>query len=151
MGVRSPVAVLALALLAATAATAAAAAEFRSIADNAVLMYDAPSARATKLFVAAKFTPVEVVVSLDQWIKVRDQAGDLAWVEKKALSELRTVVVTVPVAELHASAADQAPVVFRAQQGVALELSEVAGSGWVKLRHRDGQTGYARVNQVWGL
>jgi SH3-like domain-containing protein len=61
------------------------------------------------------------------------------------------VVVTVPVAELRASAADQAPVVFRAQQGVALELSELAGAGWVKLRHRDGQTGYARINQVWGL
>jgi SH3-like domain-containing protein len=144
-------AALLLGWFAAGASGVAAAAEFRSIADNAVLMYDAPSARATKLFVAAKFTPVEVVVSLDQWTKVRDHAGDLVWVEKKALSELRTVVVTVPVAEFRASAADQAPVVFKAQQGVALELSELAGNGWVKLRHRDGQTGYARVNQVWGL
>jgi SH3-like domain-containing protein len=142
----------ALALFAAGFATGtAAAADFRSIGDNAVLMYDAPSLRATKVFVAARFTPVEVVVTLDQWSKVRDQAGDLAWVEKKTLSDLRTVVVTVPVAELRASAADQAPVVFRAQQGVALELSELAGAGWVKLRHRDGQTGYARINQVWGL
>ncbi len=140
-----------LALFAAGVAGTAGAAEFRSIADNAVLMYDAPSVRATRLFVAAKFTPVEVMVSLDQWTKVRDQAGDLVWVEKKALSELRTVVVTVPVAELRASAADQAPVVFKAQQGVALELSELAGAGWVKLRHRDGQSGYLRVNQVWGL
>lgn len=133
------------------AAGGAAAADFRSIAEDATLMYDAPSLRATKLFVAARFTPVEIVVNLDQWIKVRDQAGDLAWVEKKALSTARTVVVTVPVAELRASAAGEAPVVFRAQQGVALELSELGDGGWVKLRHRDGQSGYARVNQVWGL
>jgi len=133
-----------------TAGTATGA-DFRSIGDNAVLMYDAPSLRASKVFVVARFTPVEVVVNLDQWSKVRDQSGDLAWVEKKTLSDLRTVVVMVPVAELRASAADQAPVVFRAQQGVALELSELSGAGWVKLRHRDGQTGYARINQVWGL
>lgn len=129
----------------------AAAADFRSIAEDAVLMYDAPSLRATKLFVAAKFTPVEILVSLDQWIKVRDQAGDLAWVEKKTLSTARTVVVTVPVVELRASPAGEAPVVLRAQQGVALELSELGDGGWVKLRHRDGQSGYVRVNQVWGL
>ena len=132
-------------------AGAAGAVEFRSIADNAVVMFDAPSLRASKLFVVAKFTPVEVVVSLDQWIKVRDRAGDLAWVEKKALSELRTVGVTAPVAEIRATAAEQAPVVFRAQQGVALELAELSGGGWVKLRHRDGQTGFARISQVWGL
>jgi SH3-like domain-containing protein len=137
--------------LAVFAAGGAAAADFRSVADNAVLMYDAPSVRATKLFVVRKYTPVEVVVSLDQWIKVRDQAGDLAWIEKKSLSETRTVVVTAPVAEMRASASEQAPLVFRAQQGVALELAEVGGGGWVRLRHRDGQTGYARANQVWGL
>lgn len=139
------------AALALLAAGGAAAADFRSIADHAVVMYDAPSVRATKLFVVAKFTPVEIVVNLDQWTKVRDQAGDLAWVEKKALSEVRTVVVTAAVVELRASAADQAAVVFRAQQGVALELSELGAAGWVKLRHRDGQSGYVRINQVWGL
>ena len=147
---RIPVAALVVFAAGFTAGTAAGA-DFRSIGDNAVLMYDAPSLRASKVFVVARFTPLEVVVNLDQWSKVRDQAGDLAWVEKKTLSDLRTVVVTVPVAELRASAADQAAVVFRAQQGVALELSELAGAGWVKLRHRDGQTGYARINQVWGL
>jgi len=142
---------LSCAALAMLFAGAAGAVEFRSIADNAVVMFDAPSVRASKLFVVAKFTPVEVVVSLDQWIKVRDRAGDLAWVEKKALSELRTVVVTAPVAEIRATAAEQAPVVFRAQQGVALELAELSGGGWVKLRHRDGQVGFARISQVWGL
>ena len=48
------------ALLALIAAGSAAAADFRSVADNAVVMYDAPSARATKVFVVAKFTPLEV-------------------------------------------------------------------------------------------
>jgi SH3-like domain-containing protein len=133
------------------AAGPAAASDFRSVAENAVVMYDAPSARATKLFVAARYTPVEIVVSLDQWVKVRDQAGDLAWVEKKSLSDARTVVVSVPQAEVRTEPNEQAPLVFRVQKGVALEIAELGASGWLKVRHRDGQTGFVRINQVWGL
>ena len=51
-------------------------------------------------FVASRYMPVEIVVSIEGWVKVRDQAGDLAWVEKNALSELRTVVVTAEAGEL---------------------------------------------------
>ena len=125
--------------------------EFRSIGENGTVMYDAPSIRAKKMFVASRFYPVEIMVNIDQWARVRDMAGDLAWVEKKALAELRTVVVTVPAAEIRDKPADNASVVFRAQQGVALEFAEANGAGWARVKHRDGQTGYVRINQVWGL
>lgn len=127
------------------------AAEFRSIAENGTVMYDAPSVKSKKLFAASRYYPVEIVVSIDNWAKVRDSAGELAWVEKKALSERRTVVVTAPVADVRQAASDQSTVAFQAQQGVVLELAEVSSSGWVKVRHADGMTGYVRINQVWGI
>jgi hypothetical protein len=34
---------------------------------------------------------------------------------------------------------------------VVLELVEAASGGWVKVRHRDGQGGFLKVPQVWGL
>ena len=129
----------------------ASAAEFRSIAENGTVMYDAPSVKSKKLFAASRYYPVEIVVSIDNWAKVRDSAGELAWVEKKALSERRTVVVTTPVADIRQAASDQSTVAFQAQQGVVLELAEVSSSGWVKVRHADGMTGYVRINQVWGI
>ena len=132
-------------------APAAWAGEFRSIGDNAAIMYDAPSLKANKLFVASKFYPVEVIVQLDNWTKVRDLAGDLAWVEKKDLSDMRTVVVTVALADVRQNPDDGAPLVFQARQGVALEVVELGVGPWVKVRHRDGQSGYVRANQVWGL
>jgi SH3-like domain-containing protein len=125
--------------------------EFRSIGENAATMYDAPSVKANKLFVASVLYPVEVIVQVDNWVKVRDQAGDLAWVEKKALSEARTVVVTANLANVLQSADDSAPTAFQARKGVALEIAELAAGAWVKVRHRDGQTGFVRANQVWGL
>ena len=129
----------------------AAAAEFRSIAENGTLMYDAPSVRAKKLFVASRFYPVEIVINIDTWAKVRDHAGDLVWVEKKALSDKRTVIVTVNVAEARQTASDQAALVFQAQQGVALDIAEPPAGGWIKVRHLDGATGYVRISQVWGI
>ena len=133
------------------AAPAAWAGEFRSIGENAVTMYDAPSVKANKLYVASKFYPVEIMVQLDNWIKVRDVAGDLTWVEKKDLSDTRTVVVTAVLADVRQKPEDAAPMVFQARQGVALEVIELGVGPWVKVRHRDGQSGYVRTIQVWGL
>ena len=138
-------------LLLLLAAPAAPAGEFRSIAENATLMYDAPSAKANKLYVANRLYPVEVIVQVDNWTKVRDQAGDLAWVEKKSLSDLRTVLVTAAVADVRQRAEDGAPTVFQVRKGVALEIVELGAGHWVKVRHRDGQTGFVRANQIWGL
>ena len=114
-------------------------------------MYDAPSLKATRLYVASQYYPVEVIVSLDKWAKVRDSSGGLSWVEKKQLSETRTVVVTVPVADIRQSPESKAPLVFQAERHVALELVEFAAPGWIKVRHRDGQSGYVHVSQVWGI
>jgi SH3-like domain-containing protein len=133
------------------AAAPVSAAEFRSIAETGTVLYDAPSLKSKKLFVATRLYPVEIVVNIDNWVKVRDQAGDLAWVEKKALSERRTVIVTAQLADVRQAASEQSSLVFQAQQGVALEVAELSTSGWVKVRHVDGQTGYMRIGDVWGL
>lgn len=132
-------------------ASPAVAGEFRSIAENGTLMYDAPSVRAKKLFVASRHYPVEIVINIDAWAKVRDQSGDLTWVEKKALSDKRTVLITAAYADVRQAPNDQAALVFQAQQGVALDVVEPQAGGWVKVRHADGQVGFLKIAQVWGL
>jgi len=131
-------------------AAPAAAIEYRSV-DSATVLYDAPSVKGRPLFVIKRFTPVEPVVSLEGWTKVRDAEGGLAWIEKKHLSEQRTVLVTASEAQVRREASDTAPLVFEAQKGVALELVEPAAAGWAKVRHRDGVGGFVRASQVWGL
>jgi SH3-like domain-containing protein len=126
------------------------AAEFRSVAETAAVLYDAPSARARKLYVVSQGYPFEIVVVVEGWSKVRDATGELSWVENRLLTDKRTVLVKVPLARVLESADDRAPVVFQAQQNVLLELLEVAGGGWLKVRHRDGQIGFVKVAQVSG-
>jgi SH3-like domain-containing protein len=134
---------------AAAFASVAGAAEFRSVADSAAVLYDAPSLKAKKLYVVSQGYPVEVVVVVEGWSKVRDAAGDLTWIESKQLADKRTVVVKAPLADVRESADDKSPVVFQAQQDVVLELIEVAG-GWLRVRHRDGQGGYLKAALAWG-
>ncbi len=124
--------------------------EFLSIADDAVIMYDAPSLKAEKLFVVSRHLPVEAVVNTADWVKVLDHSGSMAWVEKTALSQQRYVIVTVSVADIYQDANKNSALVFQAQEQVVLEWIETTGAGWVKVRHRDGQTGYISVTQVWG-
>ncbi|HET9652116.1 MAG TPA: SH3 domain-containing protein [Usitatibacter sp.] len=139
------------ALLLACAALPAWAATYRSIGERPAVLYDAPSTRADRLFIATPSYPFEVLVKLDQWTKVRDANGEVAWVENKALSERATVIVTVPVADIHAEPNPQSPLVFEAYKQVLLEVAEPPSGDWVKVRHRDGQQGYIRVAHVWGV
>jgi SH3-like domain-containing protein len=138
----------------ALAAGVAAAADFRSTTEAAVL-YDAPSVKSKALFVIGRDYPLEVIVNVEGWLKVRDAAGTVAWIDKKSVADKRMLVVRVPAADILAQPDASAPVVFRAEQNVLLELADpgaaTATPGWAKVRHRDGQMGFVRIQQVWGL
>jgi SH3-like domain-containing protein len=72
---------------------AAQALEFRSVAPAKAVLYDAPSKEASKLYILSGGYPVEVIVNLGDWTKVRDQLGGLSWIENKSLSSKHTVLV----------------------------------------------------------
>ena len=128
--------------------------DFRSVNDNA-LLYDAPSSKGVKHFIIARGTPVEVVLTQGNWIKVRDNGGNMAWIEARLLSSARTLLVRVDKADIRAEANDKSAIVFSAEKNVVLDMVEAgrsdANPGWVKVKHRDGQSGFVKASQVWGL
>jgi SH3-like domain-containing protein len=136
-------------LLLLVASQAALAFDFVSVAEPAIL-YDANSLKAKKLFVATRYLPLEQVVVLDNWVKVRDNTGKLFWIEKRQLSSKRYVIVTNPMAVVRRSPEDKGDAVFKAAQQLGLEWLGNTGSGWVKVRHEDGSTGYLKSSDVWG-
>ncbi|MGH8806866.1 MAG: SH3 domain-containing protein [Noviherbaspirillum sp.] len=132
------------------AAGAAHALEFKSVGAAPAVLYDAPSSKGRKVFVAPRGMPVEVVLTYGEWLKVRDAGGDLAWVESKALTVRRNVIASTAGARVRATAEESAPVVFTVDKGVLLELVDTASAGWVRVKHRDGQGGFIRAADVWG-
>ena len=131
-------------------AGAAAAADWRTVGEGGALLYDAPSAQATPLYVVTALYPLEVIVELEAWAKVRDHAGAITWVQKSALTEKRSVLVTAPATPVHLRPEEGAPVAFVAAQSVALELLEAAPGGWLHVPHADGADGYLRASAAWG-
>lgn len=132
------------------AAGAAHAVEFKSVGAAPAILYDAPSQKGRKIFVAPREMPLEVVLTYGEWSKVRDATGELSWVESKALSPTRTVVTTVAGAKARAAADEKSALIFTADKSVLFELVEPPASGWVKIKHRDGQSGYVKAAEVWG-
>lgn len=142
---------LSLGLLLVLLPTLVSALDFRSIAAPKAVLFDAPSAQAKKLFVIWQGYPVEIIVNLGDWVKVRDNQGGLTWVESKNLSPKRTVIVVQSQAEMREAADAASAVVSRLEKDVVLDYIESTSGGWAKVKHRDGLTGYVQATAVWGL
>ena len=96
--------------------------EFKSVADEIAVLYDAPSEQSTKRLILTR--------------------GYLA--------AKRTVMVSEATTEARDSPGDSTPVIFRAEKGVVLDFLEVSG-GWAKVRHRSGVVGFIRLRDLWGV
>lgn len=131
-------------------AGAAHALEFKSVGPAPAVLYDAPSERGKRVFIAPRNMPVEVVLTYGDWTKIRDAAGDLSWVQSKALVGRRHVVISAANAKVHAMPDQTSPLAFTADRGVVLEVAEPVLSSWIRVRHRDGPAGFVHSSEVWG-
>ncbi|MGA7749442.1 MAG: SH3 domain-containing protein [Gallionella sp.] len=129
---------------------AAHAVDYVSVSENSAILYDAPSTKAKKLFVVNRYMPFEQIVTLDDWVKVRDRSGGLDWVEKRVLSNKRYVFALLPLVDVRAQPDLASVRLFQVRQQIALERLESTGTGWIKVRHQDGNVGYVRSTEVWG-
>lgn len=124
--------------------------DFRSVASTKAILYDAPSVEASKLYILGQGYPVEVIVNLGEWIKVRDALGGLSWIEGKQLSNKRMVLV-IAKTDIKSTEDASSGLIASVEKDVVLELlpSETK-TGWIKVKHRDGATGYVPNSALWG-
>ena len=130
--------------------TLALALDFRSIATAKAILYDAPSLQAAKLHILNAGYPVEIIIDLGAWVKVRDVLGSLSWMESNQLSTKRTVLVLTPSA-IYVSEDLSSTVVAAIEKDVMLTfVSSGLKNGWVRVKHRDGLIGFMQANTLWG-
>jgi len=123
---------------------------YREVASPAAILYDGPSDRAHKLFIVVRGTPLELLSTLNEWGKVRDMSGDVLWVHRSDLGESRHVVAST-LAAIRRTAQPNGELVVQVDRGVLLEVLEAsAPAGWLRVRHRDGATGFVSAGEVWG-
>jgi SH3-like domain-containing protein len=126
--------------------------DYRSVAVPKAILYDAPSSSAKKILLLSQYYPVEIIVNLGDWIKVRDAQGSISWVEAKQLSSKRTVIVNINHAEIRQSAQASSALMATLEKAVVLEVVDLKlNNGWLKVKHRDGIVGYILISSTWGF
>ncbi len=131
---------------------AASALEFKSVSVPKAVLYDAPSGSAKKILLLNQYYPVEIIVNLGDWLKVRDAEGGISWVEARHLSSKRMVIVSANQAEIRQAADAASNLVATPEKDVLLEVVDVKlSNGWLKVKHRDGVTGYILISSTWGF
>ena len=127
-------------------------AEFRSVSVSKTILYEAPSATTKRIYLVSEGYPLEVIVNLGVWLKVRDPYGTLSWVESKNLQSKRTVIVKVDKANIFKEPELQSALLANIEKDVVIELSDpLITSGWIKVRYQQDLDGYIQASQVWGI
>jgi SH3-like domain-containing protein len=127
-------------------------AEFRSVAFAKTILYEAPSATTKKLYLVDEGYPLEIIVNLGDWLKVRDPYGTLSWAESKNLQSKRTVIVKVDKANIYKDPESKSALVATIEKDVVIELSDpLIANGWIKVRYQQDLDGYIQTSQVWGI
>lgn len=125
--------------------------DFRSVAPAKAVLYDAPSLEATKLYILSGGYPVEIIVNLGDWLKVRDQLGGLSWIQSKHLSAKR-MVLTTEKADIRSAEDADATLLATLEKDVTLEMvSPIINNGWVAVKHKDGIMGFVHASALWGI
>jgi SH3-like domain-containing protein len=127
-------------------------AEFRSVAFAKTILYEAPSATTKKLYLVGEGYPLEIIVNLGDWLKVRDPYGTLSWAESKNLQSKRMVIVKVDKANIYKDPESKSALVATIEKDVVIELSDpLIANGWIKVRYQQDLDGYIQTSQVWGI
>lgn len=130
----------------------ASALEFLSVGVPKAVLYDAPSSSAKKTLLLSQSYPVEIIVNLGAWLKVRDAQGGLNWVEMKQLSTKRMVLVTANNSDIRQQPDAASGLVATVDKEVVLEVGDgQLNNGWVQIKHRDGVVGYISISSIWGV
>ena len=93
--------------------------------------------------------PLKVTAEYENWRRVEDQEGAGGWVHYSLLSGVRTVLVTLDMAEFLEGPKDGAIVVAQAEQGVVGRVIECLPD-WCRIA-LDGQKGWVRKSALWGV
>lgn len=127
-------------------------AEFRSVAFAKTILYEAPSATTKRVYLVGEGYPLEIIVNLGDWLKVRDPYGTLSWAESKNLQSKRTVIVKVDKANIYKNPESKSALVATIEKDVVIELSDpLIANGWIKVRYQQDLDGYIQTSQVWGI
>ena len=129
------------------------AADFLSVKNKSLILYEGPSSSTKKKFIVTEGYPLKVIVSLKDWKKVEDHLGKISWAQVKDLESERTVITLKSQVTIYNKPSKNEAKLAYIDKLVALNLlSPMITDGWIKVQYMsEGVQGFIRAKEVWGI
>ena len=128
-------------------------ADFISVKAKQAVLFEGPSNTTEKMFIVTEGYPLEVLVSLKDWKKVKDHNGKISWIESKFTHIERTVLILKDDAVIFNQANDKSHKLANVDKFVVLKLnSPMLVGNWAEVKTQiEGLIGFINSKEVWGL
>lgn len=93
--------------------------------------------------------PLKITAEYEHWRRVEDQDGAGGWVHYSLLSGVRSVMVTLDMAELRDAPDGHGQVLAQAELGVVARVQECTAD-WCRIS-ADGEKGWVQKSALWGV
>jgi SH3-like domain-containing protein len=93
--------------------------------------------------------PLRITAEYENWRRVEDSEGAGGWVHYSLLSGVRSVLVTLDMAELRDTPSDSSSVLAQAELGVVGRVLECT-TDWCRVS-LDGTRGWVEKSSLWGV
>ena len=128
-------------------------ADFMSVNADQAFLHEAPSDSTKKSFIVTRGYPLEVIVSLKEWKKVKDHEGLINWIKTSDLSSKRSVLNLKGDNPIYLEPSSASPILAKVNENVTLELLEAKKiDDWVKVYSKVGDIeGFIKATDLWGI
>ena len=124
-----------------------------SVNSDQAFLHEAPSGSTKKAFIVTKGYPLEVIVSLKEWKKVKDHEGLINWIKTSDLSSKRTVLNLKGDNSIYLEPSSASPILAKVNENVTLELLDAKKiDDWVKVYSKVSDIeGFIKATDLWGI
>ena len=128
-------------------------ADFISVKAKQAVLFEGPSNTTEKMFIVTEGYPLEVLVSLKDWKKVKDHNGKISWIESKFTHIERTVLILKDDTVIFNQANAKSHKLANVDKFVVLKLnSPMLVGNWAEVKTQiEGLIGFINSKEVWGL
>jgi SH3-like domain-containing protein len=124
-----------------------------SVNVDQAFLHEAPSDSTKKSFIVTRGYPLEVIVSLKEWKKVKDHEGLINWIKTSELSSKRSVLNLKGENPIYLEPSSASPILAKVNENVTLELLDAKKiDDWVKVYSKVGDIeGFIKATDLWGI
>jgi len=107
-----------------------------------------PGTKYDVLWQVEKYHPMLIIEKKGNWYKIKDFEGDIAWVHKSLLGNIRGVITIKAKCNVRSQADKKSKILFTVERGVPFKVIKRKGE-WIKIEHADGEIGWIYKTLVW--